>query len=1181
MRERLGSLALGHVDYGKSALILSSGSVEMNVTAGTVEKGSFEITNSAGLTHVKGIVRSTDSRVRVWDDRFVSGTVRIRFEVDARFEDPDTLIEGFFRIVSSVGEKDLPFCFTVTASDTDLSGGIETLDDLAELARTDDGAAFGLFTSPGFRRVPFMENGNFQVLYSGLMAGGGKRLALEEFLTGTGAKEPVHLAMNTSPRSYILSGMPISDSLTVTRNTWGYVHIEARCDSDILILEKNSYGADDFEGGSLYVRYRVDPRALHAGKNFCRIRLDSDKQSFSVEIQVRNAGTSDSEEITARQAYLNYQDLYLNFRRGGGRERAILGRMQNELGRVKNTPLGDTDLFRMQLAEAYVLQGRTDEARLVTGEAAVRISENRGADPAAYCYYLYVNSLLNPGEAQEKVLADNLLVYSEGMDLPDDIIVQLLLTADPAMNANPSMKLSQMKGWYRLGCRSGFLFMEACSIASAYPELLRVLEPFEQQVLDFGAKHRMISGKLEAKAASMAMHMKNPTRAFVRTLMEICSQRETPEMITAICSLLMQAGCRETEYFGWYRLGVENDVRLTGLYEYFLYSMPDDYREAWPRMVLIYFSYNAVLDTAAGARLYRYVTDHPDRDQEMEARYRIQIERFVREQLLAGAVNADLAALYEEYLTEDVIDDEMAAALPDVVFANSIRCEDSRIRSAVICYEELQGETVVEFRDGLAAAPIYTDRARVLLQDIRGNRYESFPVTVLPLINSGELRRICVERNPSDEMIILNRCSRLRLRAAASASDAAYLQQLLHFTDLHPVYRRKLFTQLTSWYLSHPDEEGADAFLLSADQASLEPKDRGRVVDLMVTRGLLPEAWRVIERFGPSGTDPEKLAELTDHMIAERLMGYDEKVLDMARVCFAAGTADARIFEYLCLHFNSSSAQMYSLWQMSCEAGADTHDLEERLLGQMLFSGQTEHIDELFRAYAAKTSCDEVIVKAFLVVKSWLFVMKEEPVDPEIEQYMASMIDQSELKALPDISLISLTLSMSKKPSALTADGKDLCARMLKKLWNAGYLFGYFGKFAGRVELPEDLADKAIVEYKGQAGRDLEIVWKFPDGTEETAPLPEMIDGLYAAAVPLLYGEEAEYEVRGIGMDDVLSRGKIRGTGALQEGAKTRTALLNRILAGSGTDDEEKLGEDVLDYALTDALVDHWFTPME
>ena len=44
----------------------------------------------------------------------------------------------------------------------------------------------------------------------------------------------------------------------------------------------------------------------------------------------------------------------------------------------------------------------------------------------------------------------------------------------------------------------------------------------------------------------------------------------------------------------------------------------------------------------------------------------------------------------------------------------------------------------------------------------------------------------------------------------------------------------------------------------------------------------LPEAWRLVEKFGPAGIAPEKLKDLCSRMIMERLYGYDERVLDMA-----------------------------------------------------------------------------------------------------------------------------------------------------------------------------------------------------------------------------------------------------------------------------------------------------------
>lgn len=38
------------------------------------------------------------------------------------------------------------------------------------------------------------------------------------------------------------------------------------------------------------------------------------------------------------------------------------------------------------------------------------------------------------------------------------------------------------------------------------------------------------------------------------------------EMLSAICAYLIRTQCYETEYHRWYELGIEQKIRLTGLY---------------------------------------------------------------------------------------------------------------------------------------------------------------------------------------------------------------------------------------------------------------------------------------------------------------------------------------------------------------------------------------------------------------------------------------------------------------------------------------------------------------------------------------------------------------------------------------------------------------------------------------
>ncbi len=55
---------------------------------------------------------------------------------------------------------------------------------------------------------------------------------------------------------------------------------------------------------------------------------------------------------------------------------------------------------------------------------------------------------------------------------------------------------------------------------------------------------------------------------------------------------------KDRSAFGWYEKALKAHINLTRLYEYFLYSLPDDYGHALPKEVLLYFSYDKSLDQA-------------------------------------------------------------------------------------------------------------------------------------------------------------------------------------------------------------------------------------------------------------------------------------------------------------------------------------------------------------------------------------------------------------------------------------------------------------------------------------------------------------------------------------------------------------------------------------------------------
>ena len=59
------------------------------------------------------------------------------------------------------------------------------------------------------------------------------------------------------------------------------------------------------------------------------------------------------------------------------------------------------------------------------------------------------------------------------------------------------------------------------------------------------------------------------------------------EVLEAICKLVMKGRPVRKEYFPWYEKAIEQDISLTRLYEYYLYSLPESFERALPRQVLL------------------------------------------------------------------------------------------------------------------------------------------------------------------------------------------------------------------------------------------------------------------------------------------------------------------------------------------------------------------------------------------------------------------------------------------------------------------------------------------------------------------------------------------------------------------------------------------------------------------
>ena len=115
MRERINRLAKGIIDMETPALTIWPERMEEEIPADEVTRRDFFVTSGNGL-HIKGLVYSSNLRVKALTGSFGGFRNRITYEIDGNKLEYGDQIEGSFYLVTNGGEKEIPYSFRIQNS---------------------------------------------------------------------------------------------------------------------------------------------------------------------------------------------------------------------------------------------------------------------------------------------------------------------------------------------------------------------------------------------------------------------------------------------------------------------------------------------------------------------------------------------------------------------------------------------------------------------------------------------------------------------------------------------------------------------------------------------------------------------------------------------------------------------------------------------------------------------------------------------------------------------------------------------------------------------------------------------------------------------------------------------------------------------------------------------------------
>lgn len=1179
MRERINRLARGIVDTEVPECVLKPAVIEETVRAGEAARGEFFVFSGNNLM-VKGLVYSSDSRVRIPDNSFGGLRSRVVYEVDSEHLDDGEEIRGEFCLVTNSGEVRLPYVFRGEAGvSSRMLSQLKRPGDFARVAKENMELAGRLFEYKDFPSAPFMQDMRAKTVYHALKGSGDRDAAVEEFMVAMSMKPPVEVSLKEETVNYQEHIGAFEDSLSISKKNWGYIRLSVEVDGDFLEVFKTRITDKDFTDGKYELIYQVKPEKMHSGRNLGCITVKGIRYESRVYIVAEGPGQEAAhglERIVRRKEFQKYLAARLDYEAGKEPSGTLVEQMAGELMKLRDSG-GNALLVDLLSAETSVMMGKLDRAAVALNECRSQIAKIHHENPELYCFYQYLTMMVEKKPGQLETLLRLLRSYTEEPG-KHFLLFFLLLKLDAGLYDNPGVLLDRMRQYFQAGCASPLLYIEVCRLLSGEPNLMKEADGFLVHALRLGVKKGLVKEALADKAAETAMNARRYNRLFCRLLTELYEVYPKENILAAVCCMMIKGEQTSAQAFSWYEKGLKEGISLTRLYEYYLKAFPDQYGSLMPQEVLLYFSYAKELDEVSRSKLYRNILTYLKPESQIYREYERDMEKFTMEQVFQGKVNRRLATLYEHMLYKDMIDIPVARILPSILRSYRIECKNPLMKYVIVCPEEMNGEEAYALQNGVAYVPLFSDKYVLVFQDGFGNRYMDVRYLKTRVMNRPDLESRCFVVYPEHPMLLLADVRKIVDGGVRGEEDVASLEKLLEQEVLSPLYQKVIRDQIISYYdrLDAPADgmERGMGYLLRMDKDSLDREERLGVAGVLIKRGYYTEACDILRNYGWEGLDRELLRKLCEKMILQNLFGEDEKLLNMTLDVFMSGKADSVLLDYLCEYYNGTTETMYRILEAGVSGQVETYDMEERLLAQMLFCSSMEHSDRVFELYAERKRVSEILVKAFFTMKSMDYFLDRGEISERLCGYLEHTIKgNAEKEKIPVVYLLALTKYYANVRK-LTEDQKELCRSMMAVLLKEKLIFAYTPRLAKHISLPEDIVTKAVIQYNGR--KDSRVTLRCRVLPEEEMfhddEMKRVYQGIFVKQAVLFDGETLEYEIYDEGKQgrELCRTGKI--SLSLAGNGETRRdglfSILNRMGLCLEKKDEEGLKREMNDYLI-------------
>lgn len=1171
MQDHIENLVNGIFEYENAKLSLSEKKLELSVEALNPASGRFVITSNRER-RIRGRIYTSTPRMRCGIVEFDDFEVEVPYQFDSTGMEEGDVLKGEITVISDAGETILPFVVSIIHSVIQSSvGNIKNLFHFTNLAQADFNEAVKIFYSPEFKKIFVNNDRSFYNIYRGLCAVRNSAANVEEFLISIHKKHPIRYF--ASEEAEIDADEESAYEIAVTKNGWGFVSVQVETDCSFLRLEKEALTDDDFLGNRCSFFCMIEKQKLHAGKNYGNVFLRTPHQTVKIALTVRKKdapGGSREKRLLYQRLNFELTQTYISFRLKKINVSAWAEKSMRLVQKI--ITMDDKDLpARLFQAQLLFSQNRPNEAKWILDHVNGEF-EMKEKPAELYGYYLYLRAMdAGDGIYAEEMAEEVYKLYVRHRN--SGRLLWILLYLDERLASSPEKKLYMLEDQYDMGNRSPVLYIEGYRMFSADPLLMTKLTAYEIQIIYWAVKH----GLCQEDIAAQVVYLAGKTKHFEPVLHKILSAfyRAFPkdEVLAATCAHLMRGSRTGEEDFPWYEKAVERGIRLTRLFEYYMLSVPLARKDELPRVIQMYFAYDCNLDYRRTAWLYENLIRHGDKNPEILRSYEMQMERFAVRQVQQCHIDENLAVVYEFMMRKDVVREAFQENYSGFIFKHQLKMREGfrKFRFAAVVQEALKEEERVPIIDGRAQFEIYGKEYEIFLEDDAGNRYhEELPCEVAALFQISRYTEIMRQAQEIPIGVSIYMSEGRRHYIIIEEKNDRFARKVAESPLIREDYKREIRQSLLQYYYDHERVEELNIFLEGVDLEELYARERAEIAELLIRLGRYREACAIVSKYGTENIHSKYLVKLASRMVSDSEDEVDETILNMAHSAFRAGKYDMTVLTYLTKVYQGTTKELRNIWKAAVNFEVDTHDLEERLLVQMLYTGSfVGEKQDIFSSYVRGGACTPIVL-AYLSYNAYEYFIRDSLMEDRFFEMLLCEYERGE--TLNDMCRLALILYFAEGmgrsvPSAMyTKDRAEMTAQFIRDFLRREIVFGFFSAFAEEVEELAFYADRVFVEYKALPGSRVVIHYIVESGSNEEVnyrkeEMHHMFGGIFSRQFILFYGDTLQYyiteEVRG---KEQLTRSSMIDRDDIHMGGReTRYDVLNDMLIGRALQDDVSL----------------------